>query len=58
MYIPGSAGFFPRRGVFHASGAGEVVDKVLREFHTYKVLAEDGSNADLLASRIAMIPVY
>ena len=44
--------------VFHASGAGEVVDKILRELDAYKVLAEDGSDVNLLASCISMISVY
>lgn len=44
--------------VFHASGAGEAVDKILREWQGYKVLAGDGSDANLLASRISLISAY
>ena len=43
--------------VFHASGAGDAVDRILWEWHAYKVLADDGSDADLLASRLSMISV-
>ena len=44
--------------VFHASGAGEAVDRILREWQVYKILAEDRSDASLLASRLSMISVH
>jgi hypothetical protein len=44
--------------VFHASGAGEAIDTILDEWKRYKVLAEDGGEADLLASRLSRITVF
>ena len=44
--------------VFHASGAGEALDRILREWHAYKILSEDGSDADLLVSRLSMFSVH
>lgn len=38
--------------VLHASGAGEVIDKILREWKKFCVLAEDGGDAELLSDRL------
>lgn len=42
--------------VLHASGAAEVIDKILREWQRSCVLAEDGGDAALLSARLSMIP--
>jgi hypothetical protein len=42
---------------FHASGVGEAVDRVMIDIHGYKVLAEDGTDAELLAAQLSMISV-
>ena len=42
--------------VLHASGAGEVIEKILREWEQFSVLAEDGGDADLLSARLSLIP--
>jgi hypothetical protein len=44
--------------VLHASGAGEVIDNVMREWEEYKVLADDGSDAHLLSARLSLIPAF
>ena len=44
--------------VFHASGAGDAADRILQEWQAYKILAEDGDDASLLASRLSMISVH
>lgn len=41
--------------VLHASGAGEAIDKILREWEQYRVLSQDGSDADLLSARLSLI---
>jgi hypothetical protein len=43
--------------VLHASGAGEAIDKILREWGQFRVLAEDGRDATLLSDRLSMIQV-
>jgi hypothetical protein len=43
--------------VFHANGAGEYIDSVLREWSRYNVLAEDGTDAELLRARLSLLPV-
>ena len=44
--------------VFHAGGAGEAVDRILQERQIYKILAENGSDVSILASRLSMISVH
>ena len=44
--------------VLHESGAGEVIDKILREWKQSCVLAEDGRDAILLSARLSMIHVF
>jgi hypothetical protein len=34
--------------VFHLSGAGEVIDRILRELDAMKCLADDGSSIEVL----------
>jgi hypothetical protein len=41
--------------VFHASGVSEAIDTILAEWIRYEVLAEDGSDADLMASSTPLI---
>jgi hypothetical protein len=42
--------------VLHASGAGEAIDKILREWEQYRVLSRDGRDAELLSARLSLIP--
>ncbi|KAJ7816199.1 hypothetical protein B0H14DRAFT_2845104 [Mycena olivaceomarginata] len=42
--------------VAHMSGAAEQIDQVLRDLEDTRVMAEDGSTADLLASRLLQSP--
>ena len=41
--------------LLHASGSGEVIDKILRDWGWYKVLADDGSDAALLSARLFLV---
>ena len=41
--------------VLHASGAGEAIDRILREWKRYRVFAEDGRDAELLSARLSLI---
>jgi hypothetical protein len=38
--------------VAHLSGAGEYINNILRDMETTRVLAKDGSSADLLNFRL------
>ena len=42
--------------VLHASGAGEVIKQILREWERFRVLAEDGGDAELLSARLSPLP--
>jgi hypothetical protein len=44
--------------VLHASGAGEAIDKILREWGQFRVLAEDGRDATMLSDRLSMIQAF
>lgn len=44
--------------VLHASGAAEVIDKILRDWEKFSVLAEDGGDAELLSARLSMIHAF
>ena len=44
--------------VLHASGAGEAIDKLLREWEQFRVLAEDGGDASLLSARLSLIHAF
>ena len=44
--------------VAHLSGAGEYIDNVLRDTETTRVLAKDGSSADLLNFKLFNAQVY
>ena len=41
--------------VLHASGAGEAISKILREWEQFRVLPEDGGDASLLSARLSLI---
>ena len=44
--------------VLHASGAGEAINKILREWEQFRVLAEDGGDATLLSARLSLIHAF
>jgi hypothetical protein len=44
--------------VAHLSGAGEYIDNILRDVETTRVLAKDGSSADLLNFKLFNAQVY
>ena len=44
--------------VLHASGAGEAIDQILREWEQYRVLSQDGRDAELLSARLSLIPCH
>ena len=44
--------------VLHASGAGEAIDKILRDWEQSRVLAEDGGDATLLSARLSLIRAF
>ena len=44
--------------VLHASGAGEVIDKILRDWEQFRVLAEDGGDATLLSARLSLVHIF
>ena len=44
--------------VLHTSGAGEAIDKLLREWEQFRVLAEDGGDASLLSARLSLIHAF
>ena len=41
--------------VLHASGAGEAIDKILRDWEKLPVLSEDGADAQWLSDRLSLI---
>ena len=44
--------------VLHASGAGEAINTMLREWEEFQVLAEDGGDANLLSARLSLIHAF
>jgi hypothetical protein len=44
--------------VLHASGAGEAIDKTFGEWEQYRVLSQDGRDAELLSARLSLIPCH
>jgi hypothetical protein len=41
--------------VLHMIGAGEAIDKILREWDSLRVLSEDGMDGELLGGRLQLI---
>jgi len=41
--------------VLHMTGAGEAIDRILWDWNQYVVLAEDGTDAELLSARLSLI---
>lgn len=41
--------------VSHASGAGDAIEKILRDWQQFRVLAEDGRDAVFLSARLSLI---
>ena len=44
--------------LLYASGAGEAIEKILRDWEQFRVLAEDGRDADLLSARLSLIQAF
>ena len=44
--------------VLHACGAGEVIDRILRDWEEFRVLGEDGTDAQLLTDRLSLIAAF
>ena len=44
--------------VLHASGAGEAIDKILRDREQFSVLSEDGADAQWLSDRLSLIKAF
>jgi hypothetical protein len=44
--------------VLHASGAGEAIDQILREWGQYRVLSADDGDAELLSARLSLVPCH
>ena len=41
--------------LMHMTGAGELIDKLLRDWEQIEVLSEDGADAELLRERLQLV---